>query len=261
MPDPQDDCSRKESHLFPTVAPTCKPDWQHTVYPLQAHALEELVKPSANTLGSTDRHELVEDGLENDTSKIANYSATQRLDIEYENGWQESSDTSPLADGIDSICDESEANISEYRDVPPSLIHESADLSRCHSDSIPDNFEDLLNAEALLPFIHNLPDASFKDNQEYPPLDYCFAIQAENQLYGPVDGEEVQSTLAHLEQEHVSCWHNQQSMVDIDCTKHTPEVLPQPRLAQRRQYTLTTFFSADYLQHVRRNPLPNRIQP
>jgi len=221
------------------VTPTSKPDapinadWQHKVYPFQARALEEPVEPSANALGSTGRDELVEDGLEHDTSEIVeNHSATgddlsiQRLDMEYGNGQQDCSDTSPLADGIDSICDESEANISEYGDVPPSLIHESADLSRCHSDSIPDNLEDLLNAEASLPFIHNLPDASFKDNQEYPPPDHCFAIQAENQLYEPVDGEEVQSTFVHLEQEHVSCWHNQQSMVNIDYTKHTPGVLP-----------------------------------
>ena len=82
---------------------------------------------------------MIENGLENNIFKVANHSATgsdlliQRLDIEYDNGWQEPSDTSPLAlplaDGIDIICDESEANILEYGDVSPSLIHESADLS------------------------------------------------------------------------------------------------------------------------------------
>jgi hypothetical protein len=75
----------------------------------------------------------------------------------------ERQNTSSLADGIDSIRDESEADIFENGDVPPSLIYESADLSECHSKGIPDNFEDLLNAEASLPFIHNLPDAS-KEN-------------------------------------------------------------------------------------------------
>ena len=71
------------------------------MYPFQAHALEEPVEQSANAVGSTGRHELVEDGLENNTSEIAeNHSATdsdlsiQKLDMEYGNGRQDSSDTS-----------------------------------------------------------------------------------------------------------------------------------------------------------------------
>jgi len=169
---------------------------------------------------------LVEDGLEKDTSKVANRDLSiQRPDTEHGNGQQESSDTSSLADGIDSIHHESEADIFENGDVPLSLIYESADLSECHFEGIPDNFEDLLNAEASLLFIHNLLDASSKENQEYTPQDHCFAIRAENPLYEPVDGKEVQSTVIHLEQEHVdsSCSPNQQPVININSTKHTAE--------------------------------------
>jgi hypothetical protein len=113
MPDPQDNNILNESHLYPMVTLICKPDapinadWQRIVYPLPAHALEEPVEQSANAVGSTGRYGLVEDGLEKDTSKIANHSATgsdlsiQRPDTEHGNGRQESSDTSSLADGID----------------------------------------------------------------------------------------------------------------------------------------------------------------
>src|SRR5450432_4277913 len=61
MPDSQDDCTTKGSDLYPSVTPTCEPDapinadWQRTVYPLQAHALEEPVEQSANAVGSTGR--------------------------------------------------------------------------------------------------------------------------------------------------------------------------------------------------------------
>jgi hypothetical protein len=102
MPDPQDDYAPKESHLHPTCKPDApiNADLQYTVYLLQAHASEEPVEQSANALG---RREIAE-----------NHSATssdipiQRLDMEYGNGRQDSSDISSLADEIDSICDESE---------------------------------------------------------------------------------------------------------------------------------------------------------
>ncbi len=93
----------KESHLHPTRKPDApiNADWQHTAYPLQAHALEEPVEQSANAL---DRHEIAV----NDSATSSDISI-QRLDMEYGNGRQDSSDTSSLADGIDSICDESES--------------------------------------------------------------------------------------------------------------------------------------------------------
>ena len=95
--------------------------------------------------------------------------------------------------------------------MPPSLIYENADLSQCHSKDIPNNFEDLLNAEASLPFIHNTPDASSEDNEEDTPLDHCFAIQSENPLYEPVDSKGM-----HVDS---SRWHNQQPMINHNSTK------------------------------------------
>jgi hypothetical protein len=140
---------------------------------------------------------LVKDSPKHDHSKVEeNY-------IEYGNGQQDSSDTSSLADRIDSIYNDSEASIFRYGNVPPSFIHEGTDFSDHHSDGIPDNFEDLLNAEVLLPLIHNLPDASSKNNKEYTLWDYCITIQAENPLHEPVDDQEVQSTPLRLEQKHV----------------------------------------------------------
>jgi len=110
---------------------------------------------------------LVKDGLEKDIFKIAHHNLSiQRPNTEHGNRQQESSDISSLT-GIDSISDKSKANIFENRDILYTLIYKSTNLSKYHSEGILDNFEDLLNAEALLLFIHNLLDASSKENQEY----------------------------------------------------------------------------------------------